>query len=135
MKNKLNKKEKVLNNLIIFNYRFIEKDNVIIVNLDFKINVIITFKNNIVIIKNELLPYNLLSGVFKTSIYKFLITTNILSLLLIFSIYIFELFGTELYLFTLAVIIISYFMLAITSIFFIIKYEFFKYQIMSWMND
>ena len=135
MNNTKDKKEKIITNLQLFNYKYIENKNQLRVKLDFNLDVIIHFRANKIEISNGLMPWNFLSGVIKTSLKKNLKAIHIGSLVVFLSIHIFELLSVELYLFTLAGILIFYFVMMITFIFFLVKYEFFKNRLMGWVSE
>lgn len=58
-------KENLVNNLIKFNYRFVENENEIVINSKSKLNVLVNFKDDKIKISSELIGWNFLTGSIK----------------------------------------------------------------------
>jgi hypothetical protein len=124
-------KEKALHFLNTYSYNYSEKNNVIVVNLEFSHQVIIEFKElNKIIIKDRLVSWNFLTGIISMSLKHSLIYNFVGTALLGFIHVYLEKTSNGINT-TPVLLIITSWIILFTS-FYLIKLESFKNQIINW---
>jgi hypothetical protein len=127
-------KEKTLIFLNKYGYKYFEKNNAIVVKLDFAQEVIIEFNEpNKIIIKDKLVPCNFLTGIIAMSL-KSAFIYNFIGTLLIAILYMYlEKIGNKVSLTLVFLAIITW--IVLFSGFYLVKLESFKNQIINWTKE
>ena len=129
-------KQKIINNLEKFNYKYYTSKNSINIQLTRSLLVSIKIKDNKILIANEFHKWNILNGFLKLSLKQTFSYYSILSILVIFFIYINWLFlKITLKIDFYALIIVTLLYAFFVFIYYYIKYINFKQLIEVWLND
>jgi hypothetical protein len=127
-------KEKTLIFLNQYGYKYFEKNNAIVVKLDFAQEVIIEFDEpNKIIIKDKLVAWNFLTGVLAMRL-KSAFIYNFIGTFLCGILYLYlEKTGNSINLMPLFLVLMTW--IALFTVFYLVKLESFKNQIINWTKE